>query len=147
MATNNPAKLIKLSDSDQTVTAEEDIRGLNVKDKDGEDLGQIDALLIDDAEKKVRFLVVASGGFLGIGKEKSFIPVEAITRIADEVTIDQSRELVAGAPGYDPELVDEASYYEDVYGYYGYMPYWGAGYAYPTFPYYPPVPPDRSSDK
>ena len=137
MATEETSKLIKLSDSGQTVAPEEDIRGLDVKDKDGDDIGKVDDLLIDDAENKVRFLEVASGGFLGIGEDKSFIPVDAITRIDENVHINQTRTHVAGAPPYDPELVDQSSYYEDVYGYYGYSPFWGGGYMYPAFPRYP----------
>lgn len=140
MATRETSKLIKLTDSGQTLTPEEDIRGFDVKDKDGEDIGKIDELLIDEAENKVRFLEVASGGFLGIGENKSFIPVDAITRIDENVHIDQTRGHVAGAPAYDPELVDQSSYYEDVYGYYGYSPFWGAGYLYPPFPHYPTRP-------
>jgi hypothetical protein len=76
------------------------------KDKDGRDLGTIEGLLIDEAERKVRFMEVGSGGFLGLGESKSLIPVEAITRMTpDAVYIGHTREHVAGAPRYDPELV------------------------------------------
>ena len=127
--------LIKLSDSGQTVaSAAEDIRGRKVKDKDGKDLGKVDDLLIDDQERKVRFLRVEHGGFLGVGETKSFIPVDAITKIDDDcVHINHSRDHVAKAPRYDPKLVDDTTYYGSIYGYYGYMPYWGAGYRYPPY--------------
>lgn len=136
------SKLIKLSDSDEAIAhASDDIRGHSVKDRAGEDLGTVDDLLLDPTENKVRFLVVASGGFLGMGKDKTFLPVDAITRISDdEVHIDQTREHVAGAPGYDPELVDvpdDPDYYGSVYGYYGFVPFWTPGYAYPGYPSYP----------
>ncbi len=39
--------------------------------------------------------------------------------------IGQSGEHVVAAPGYDPDLQDERSYYGDLSGYYGYQPYWG----------------------
>jgi hypothetical protein len=46
--------LRRLRDMDQTVaTPDEDIRGRMVKDRDGQDLGWIDTLLIDDTERKV----------------------------------------------------------------------------------------------
>jgi hypothetical protein len=46
--------LRKLKDSDRTVEHRaDDIRGRMVKDKDGQDLGRIDALLIDDGERHV----------------------------------------------------------------------------------------------
>jgi sporulation protein YlmC with PRC-barrel domain len=138
MTTPSLSALSKLSETGQTVaTGDEDVRGRKVLDRDGEDVGRVEDLLIDDAERKVRFLLVAHGGFLGIGDTKSYIPVDAITRITeDEVHIDDSREHVAGAPKYDPDVVVEPDYYTGIYGYYGYMPFWGPGYLYPAFPYY-----------
>lgn len=133
MTTQDNFTLSKLSDTGKTVSnAAADIRGRKVKDKDGKDLGKVDDLLIDDQERKVRFLRVEHGGFLGVGETKSFIPVDAITKISDdEVQINHSRDHVAKAPRYDPELVDDKTYYGNIYGYYGYMPFWGAGYGYP----------------
>jgi sporulation protein YlmC with PRC-barrel domain len=131
------ASLLKLSDSNLTVAdPEEDVRGRKVLDRAGEEVGTVDDLMIDDRENKVRFLRVASGGFLGLGETKFMIPVDAITRIDDDhVYIDQTREKVAGAPRYDPDLMNDA-YWGDVYGYYGYGPYWAPGYAYPPYPRY-----------
>ncbi|MBW3637866.1 MAG: PRC-barrel domain-containing protein [Armatimonadetes bacterium] len=137
METTAKTTLLRLSDSNLTVAAiEEDIRGRKVFDSSGEEIGHVDDLLIDQAENKVRFLQVASGGILGLGETKFLIPVDAIRRIdAEHVHIDQTHERVAGAPRYDPDLEDD-SYYTNVYGYYGYAPYWGAGYVYPGYPYY-----------
>lgn len=132
-------KLVTLGDSDLTVAdPREDVRGRTVVDRNGGEIGHVDALLIDDRESKVRFLRVASGGFLGIGESTFLLPVDAITRItADQVVVDQTQERVAGAPAYDPDLVYDQEYYGGLYGYYGYAPYWGPGYAYPAYPYYP----------
>lgn len=137
MQTTAKTKLLKLTDSNLTVAStEDDIRGRKVLDSSGEEIGHVDDLFIDEAEEKVRLLQVASGGFLGLGETKFIIPIDAIRRIDDEnVHIDQSRERVAGAPSYDPELEDD-SYYNNVYGYYGYLPYWGSGYVYPGYPYF-----------
>ncbi len=131
-------ELIPLSDSGKTVSStDEDIRGFDVKDAAGEDLGKVDDLLVDTVENRVRFLVVASGGFLGLGEKKSFIPVDAVTSIGDdEVRIGHSRELLVGAPAYDPNLVNDRDYGESVFGYYGYTPFWSPGYSYPRYPYY-----------
>jgi len=116
-------------------TTAEDIRGRKVVDTKGEDVGDVDDLMIDDTEKKVRFLRVASGGFLGMGAQKFLIPVDAIKHIRDDkVVINHDREKIATSPAYDPDVVNER-YYNDVYGYYGYRPFWGAGYMYPGYPY------------
>jgi len=67
--------LSSLRDTDRTISSsDQDIRGRMVKDKDGRDLGRIEDLLVDDIERKVRFMEVATGGFLGFGESKSFIP-------------------------------------------------------------------------
>ena len=131
--------LVKLGDTDLTVANEaEDIRGRTVVDRNGEELGHVDALLIDDRESKVRFLRIASGGILGIGETTFLLPVDAVTQItADRVVVDQTRERVAKAPTYDPELTYDREYYGGLYGYYGYGPYWAPGYVYPTYPLYP----------
>ncbi|MBC7593369.1 MAG: PRC-barrel domain-containing protein [Kineosporiaceae bacterium] len=127
--------LVRLGDTDQTVAdRESDIRGRQVVDKNNKHLGKIDALLIDEKEQKIRFLEVASGGFLGLGQAKSFIPVDAITKITDdEVHINQTAEHVAAAPAYDPALADQVAFYTNTYGYYGMMPFWGMNYIYPNF--------------
>jgi sporulation protein YlmC with PRC-barrel domain len=137
------ATLRRLSDTELTVAdPAEDIRDRHVVDRDGADLGEVEDLLIDERDKRVRFVEVASGGFLGIGQTKFLLPVEAITRISDEtVYVNQTRQHIAGAPVYDPDLihedVGEESYYGAVYQHYGYPPYWGPGYVYPPYPYYP----------
>jgi len=133
-------QLVRLRDTDQTVSSsDEDIRGRMAKDKDGHDLGTIEGLLVDEAEQKVRFMEVGSGGFLGLGESKSLIPVEAITRVTpDAVYIGHTREHVAGAPRYDPDIVvADGGDWINLYPYYGYPGYAGMfpltrGYPYAT---------------
>ncbi len=134
------AELRKLSDTDQTVArSDEDVRGRKLLDSAGEDVGTVDGLMVDDDQNKVRFLRVKSGGFLGLGAHHVMIPVDLITRItSDVVSIDRGREHLVNAPKYDPALVEDRDehYWGGLYGYYGFMPYWGIGYNYPAYPYY-----------
>lgn len=132
------ATLVRLGDTDVTLAdPAEDIRGRKAVDANGEEIGTVQSLLIDDAETKVRFLEVESGGFLGLGGESRLIPVDAVAEVRDDrVRIDRTREHVHESPEYDPRLAQEVDYYGDVYGYYGYAPFWAAGYAYPAYPYY-----------
>jgi len=114
---------------------DEDIRNRKVLDSNGEEIGTVDDLLIDDDEKKVRFIQVASGGFLGLGETKFLLPVDAIVRVERaSVRICRTRDRIIGAPRYDPTLLDQ-DYLDRLYGYYGFAPFWSAGYAYPPFPY------------
>ena len=121
--------LIKLRDTGQTVAdPTEDLRGRQVHDKDDQDIGTVHDLLVDSAEHKVWMLRLEHGGILGFGASSSFVPVEAISRISDDtVYINQTRDTVAGAPRYDPDLADQIDYYADTYGYYGYLNFFGPG--------------------
>lgn len=130
--------LTRLSDSDDTVPHADDVRGRKVSDRSGNELGKVGDLIIDEAEHKVRFLLVEHGGVLGIGEKKSYIPVDAVSDVTDsEVRIDRTRDQVADAPAYDPELVREPDYYDRLYAHYAYPPFWGGGYVYPRFPHLP----------
>jgi sporulation protein YlmC with PRC-barrel domain len=112
----------------------DDVRGRQVLDSSGDEVGQVEGLLLDERERKVRFLEVGSGGFLGLGERRRLIPVEAIVRIDDEnVYIGKERDHVAGAPFHDPSVVPESPYYEELYGYWGYPPFWTNGGTYPPW--------------
>ncbi|MDG4782267.1 PRC-barrel domain-containing protein [Micromonospora sp. WMMD961] len=141
MPHDTTAILVKLSDSGQTIAdVEQDVRGRRVLDADGDDLGKVDDLLIDRDEHKVRFLRVEHGGILGIGATATFLPVEAVRDVGDDtVRVDLTREKIEQAPTYDPEVVEEAGYYEDVYWYYGYAPFFSPSGVAPPYP----VPPTR----
>lgn len=121
--------LIKLRDTGQTVAdPADDLRGRRVRDKDGQDIGTVQDLLVDSAEYRVRMLRLEHGGILGFGAISSFVPVQAISRVtSDMVYIDQASDTVARAPRYDPDLADQTDYYADTYGYYGYLDSWGPG--------------------
>lgn len=125
--TMNNAALYLLGDRGQTIDGPvNDIRGREVKDINGMSIGRISDLLIDSRDKKVRFLLVDHGGFLGFGEKRSLIPAETITKITEhDVLIDQSRERVASAPGYEPHFIDNRDHHTGTYEHYGYAPYWG----------------------
>lgn len=68
-------QLVKPGDTGKTVADKnEDIRGYTVRTASGEEIGKVDDLLVDAAEEKARFLIVASGGFLGIGRTRRSSP-------------------------------------------------------------------------
>ncbi|WP_175412492.1 PRC-barrel domain-containing protein [Streptomyces sp. TRM64462] len=138
MAKNGVPVLRKISDSSRAVASpEEDVRGRKVVSTEGDELGKVEDLLIDEEEGRVRFLLVEHGGFLGLGERKTFVPVDAVVDVrAEQVVTSQSRVRMADAPPYDPELADETRYYEDVFRYFGMAPFWGAGYVYPPYPHY-----------
>lgn len=130
--------LYDLSDTDQTVAdPASDVRGRTVVDAAGEEIGRVEDLLVDDRENKVRFLRVGTGGLLGFGKQHFLVPVDAIASVYPaRVHVDRDRARLTDVPPYDPELVQDATYYADLYGWWGYGPHWAPGYIYPRYPHH-----------
>ena len=126
--------LVKLSDTGFTVAhPDQDARGKKALDRNGEEIGAVDDLMVEEDGGHVRFLQVGSGGILGFGAEHLLIPSEAVTRIDDEhVHLDRTREHLAGAPGYDPALAKQPDYYGGIYTWYGYAPFWAPTAAAPV---------------
>src|SRR5918998_5326903 len=85
--------LVSLGDSDFVpANPEDDLRGKDAYDAQGQPIGSVEDLYIDPQEREVRFLEVGAGGFLGIGQKPFLVPVEAITLVAeDRVTIEPGR--------------------------------------------------------
>ena len=123
------AGLVRLSQSGQTVADQRsDVRGRHVVDVNGEDLGHVDDLLLDEHAYKVRFLWVTTGGFLGVGATHVLVPVEEVEHVDDDtVRVCRERERLGDAPGYDPALADDPAYYARVYGWWGREPPGGPG--------------------
>src|SRR3712207_3941844 len=81
---------------------EQDIRGKDVYDVDGEQIGSVDDLYVDGRERKVRFLEVGAGGFLGIGKKHLLVPVESVTVVGEiRIIIEPEREKTTGSPPFN----------------------------------------------
>jgi sporulation protein YlmC with PRC-barrel domain len=132
------ARLQKLSETVLTVAdPEADVRDHTVLDSEGNEIGHVSDLIIDEEERRVRFLEVSSGGFLGLGATKFLIPVEAIVNVDDHhVFLGHSRRHVADSPAYEPNLVKDPDW-GAYYGYYGYTPYWTMQTPAPPFPVVP----------
>lgn len=130
---NARGALHRLSDSDlELADTAQDVRGRATLDSAGEKVGKVEDLLVDEQARSVRFLEIASGGFLGMGKDRFIIPVDAVKSVdQDAVHIGRERKYLSESPSYDPKLVANEEQLQRIYSYYGYTPYWGEGYAYP----------------
>jgi uncharacterized protein (TIGR02271 family) len=118
-----PNEVAKLSGEAVTLKdPSQDLRGRDVYDRDGNQIGSVGDLYVDAEEYYVRFLDVASGGFLGIGEKHFLIPVEAVTDASeDRVTIELDQERVKGAPDVPLNPVIEPGNVRELDDYYGYQ--------------------------
>jgi sporulation protein YlmC with PRC-barrel domain len=114
--------LVKMSDSDLRLEEPwQDIRGLDVYDVNGEQIGSVEDLYVDRDSRLPRFLEVSAGGFLGIGKKHFLIPIEEVSRDMDEdrVTVNQPRDKVVDSPDFDPDDVSNPDIQRAIRAYYG----------------------------
>ena len=79
-----------------------DIKGTNVKNMQGQDLGQIEDVLIDPDTGQVRFVILEVGGFLGLGSTRVAVPLSAfqITKEGNKPkwVLDADKEKLKNAP-------------------------------------------------
>lgn len=85
----------------------DDIRGRTVVDREGQKMGFVDDLLLDDHDGQIRFIQIAHGGILGISRNHFLTPINAVLKIDDRhVHINRTREDVERKTLYSPRLVE-----------------------------------------
>jgi sporulation protein YlmC with PRC-barrel domain len=104
-----------------------EVMGLTVKDKKGEQLGQVEDIVID-ARGQVQYIILSHGGVLGIGDKLVPIPYKA-SRVDVEknalVLDNVDKQMLEKAPNFDKKdwkNIGEPEWDRKVYGYYGQEP-------------------------
>jgi sporulation protein YlmC with PRC-barrel domain len=112
-ATGQPSKFNKASK----------LIGMDVKNEQGEDLGDIKDIVINLDSGTVSYAVLSSGGVLGVGEKLLAVPLTAFKRSADQrhlvLQASQSNISQAQSIGNDWPSVQNPSF--------GAMPFWQQG--------------------
>jgi sporulation protein YlmC with PRC-barrel domain len=98
--------------------------GQDIQTPDGERLGQIRGLLMDQETGQIGYAIVSAGGLLGIGRRDHLVPWNAMQIDPQEETyvLDTTPEEFRGSPtGREITTREEA---EQIHEYYGVAPYW-----------------------
>ena len=123
MAQVQPAKTFGL------VLSASSLKGNKVVNHQGEDLGEIQEIMVDLDRGRVAYAVLSFGGFLGMGDKLFSIPWQAfsVDTVQKRLVLNTKKELLEKATGFDksnwPNMAD-STWGSTVYGYYGYKPYW-----------------------
>jgi sporulation protein YlmC with PRC-barrel domain len=113
----------------QSVMAADTLTGNKVVNRQNEDLGTVEHLMIDMEKGCVAYAVLSFGGFLGMGDKLFAIPWISLMVDTDEkqFVLDIGRQALESAPGFDrahwPNMADRA-WSTEVSTYYGAKPYW-----------------------
>jgi sporulation protein YlmC with PRC-barrel domain len=80
----------------------ESILGSNIKDPQGEEVGEVKQLMIDPQTGLVKYAVVSVGGLLGMGEKTIIVPWHTleVARDGRSVVLNASKQLLQDAPEY-----------------------------------------------
>ena len=123
--------LVALSTRDDALT-EQRYRGMPVVDSDGNDAGVIDDLLaeIDTAtgdgneQVHIRYVVLAFGGVLGIGRGRVAVPRECVSLDSNRASIACTTQKLKAAPPYRNDTPFSRHQEELICSYFGCSMYW-----------------------
>ncbi len=103
--------------------------GDKVVNRQGENLGKVEELMVDMNTGNVRYCVLSFGGFLGVGDKLFAIPFESLELDTENqcFILDASKERLERAPGFDkhnwPKMAQH-QWGKEIHDYYGVTPYW-----------------------
>lgn len=82
-----------------------DVIGVNVQNANNEDLGEIEALMLDKISGKVAYVVLSFGGFLGMGDKLFALPWSIFTYDPAEECFKMplTKEKLKNSPGFDKD--------------------------------------------
>jgi hypothetical protein len=88
-----------------------DVKGVDVKNRQNESLGEIEEIMIDKIQGKVAYLVLSFGGFLGMGDKLFAMPWHIFDYDAAEdcFRINVSKEKLENSPGFDKDHWPDSS--------------------------------------
>src|SRR5437867_604576 len=103
--------------------------GDSVVNASDENLGKIEAIMLDVTTGRIAYAVLSFGGFLGLGAKLFAIPWSALTLDAGEkrFILNVTKERLENAPGFDkdhwPSMAD-STWATEIHAYYDIRPYW-----------------------
>jgi uncharacterized protein (TIGR02271 family) len=105
-------------------------QGATVVDRDGDRVGTIDAIYVDDQSGQPEWALVNTGLF---GTRSTFVPVAQATSSGDQVQVPYEKQLIKDAPRMDPDGHLSEAEEQELWRHYG-LDY-GSGYAAGTAEY------------
>ena len=112
--------------SNHAFISSEDVEGTDVYDRNGNNIGEIDHLMIDKVSGKVIYAVLSFGGCLGLGDCHYPLPWAKLNydKSLDGYRTDVSEAQLRDAPDYDDDSWQNRDWENRVHSYYDVPPYW-----------------------
>lgn len=110
-----------------------DVIGVDVENHQGDNLGKIEALMLDKFTGKVAYVVLSFGGFLGMGDKLFAMPwsIFSYDKTKECFLINVDKEKLKNSPGFNkdhwPNMSDQ-QWGEQIHNYYGASLHSGTGH-------------------
>lgn len=77
--------------------------GMDVKNPQGEELGEVSELVLDPKDAKLKHIVISTGGVLGLGAKKVAVPWDQVKPASDEqaFVVTMTTDELQQAPSWD----------------------------------------------
>ncbi len=107
-----------------SLIAADKVQGTDIFNRTGDNLGEVESVMIDKLSGKVAYAVVTFGGFLGIGAERRALPWKVLSYDVDlgGYMIDADDDVLRQTPVYSDNQTDP-EWGTRVHGHFGVPPY------------------------
>jgi hypothetical protein len=114
---------------DFDLVSSQDVEGTTVLTKTGDEIGEIDHLMIDKVSGRVRYAVLAFGGFLGLGHSHYPLPWSSLSydRAREAYIADITEQQLQNAPDFSDDSYADRDWEKRVHEHYRAEPYWEPG--------------------
>ena len=132
MATNpQGAAVVGQSAADYHILATMTLKGARVHNFAGEDLGKVDDFVLDLDSGRIAYVIVAVGGFLGIGERLFAVPWDLFSTRPNEhdFYLDVDKQMLLDAPSFERSLwpnMDDPAWAAGIRAHYEQKPYWNS---------------------
>lgn len=109
------------------IVSSEDVIGVEVRNNQDEDLGKVEALMIDKLQGNVVYVILSFGGFLGMGDKLFAMPWAMFSYDPDKdcFIISVDKETLKKSPGFDKDHwpdMSSSDWGKSIHSYYGTTP-------------------------
>ena len=111
------------------MTSASGLQGTRVETREGEAVGNVGELMLDIERGRIAYVVVAHGGFMGLGERLHAIPWCALTADPERhcLVLQADRDTFLAAPGFDKDhwpYTPDAAWHHTLHRHYRCRPYW-----------------------
>ena len=92
-----------------------EVRGTAVYSSDGEKIGRVEEIFMDEETRRPEWIGIGTGFF---GTKRVLVPVEGASLGSDQITVPYTTEQVKGSPDIDSDEISQGAEAE-LYSYYG----------------------------